>query len=107
MIAARLAAIAQERGVTGRLPFAWRDNCPALTDKNAAEVICGYLKEIEAQYDGQPPALVWIDTVITAAGYQSEGADNDTSATQMVMNCLSAVPRRLWALSSASITSAR
>ena len=93
MIAARLAAIAQERGVTGRLPFAWRDNCPALTDKNAAEVICGYLKEIEAQYDGQPPALVWIDTVITAAGYQSEGADNDTSATQMVMNCLSAVAK--------------
>ena len=40
MLLARLSAIAAHRGVTGPLPFAWRDDCPALTDKNAADALC-------------------------------------------------------------------
>jgi hypothetical protein len=31
----RLNAIAKERRITGRLPFAWRADCPPLTASNA------------------------------------------------------------------------
>jgi hypothetical protein len=88
----RLAAIAKERGFEGELPFAWRDNCPALTDPDAAESICRMIKEVEAQL-GQPVVLVWIDTIVTAARYETDGADNDTVATQKINNCLAAISK--------------
>ena len=40
MLSARLAAIAAHRGVSGPLPFAWRGDCPALSNKNAAAELC-------------------------------------------------------------------
>jgi hypothetical protein len=39
MLSARLSAIAAHHGVTGPLPFAWRGDCPALMDKNAADTL--------------------------------------------------------------------
>jgi hypothetical protein len=88
----RLAAIAKERGFEGELPFAWRDNCPALTDPKAAETISDMIKEVEAQL-GQRVVLAWIDTIVAAAQYETDGADNDTVATQKINNCLAAISK--------------
>ena len=51
----------------------------AIADKAAAYVDRNF---------GLPVVLIWIDTVITAAGY-NEGGDNDTAASQKVMSALS------------------
>jgi hypothetical protein len=91
-IGPRLAAIAKERKIEGELPFAWRDNCPALTDSRAAETISGMIKEVEAQLS-QPVVLAWIDTIVAAAQYETDGADNDTVATQKINNCLAAISK--------------
>jgi hypothetical protein len=80
MLSARLAAVAAHRGASGPLPFAWRGDCPALSNKNAAAELCAIADEAAAYLDsnfGLPVVLIWIDTVITAAGY-NEGGDNDT-----------------------------
>jgi hypothetical protein len=34
-LAARLSAAAKHRGIDEQLPFAWRTECPALTDEDA------------------------------------------------------------------------
>ena len=90
MLSARLAAIAAHRGVTGPLPFAWRGDCPPLSNDNATTELCVIANEAAAELERNfslPVVLIWIDTVITAAGY-SEGGDNDTAATQKVMSAL-------------------
>ena len=90
MLSARLSAIAAHHGVTGPLPFAWRGDCPALTSKDAATAICAIAHEAAADLDrnfGLPVVLIWIDTVITAAGHD-DGGDNDTAASQKVMSVL-------------------
>jgi len=45
MLQTRLAAIAAQRGITGTLAFAWRGDCPSLTDKNAADLLCRFATE--------------------------------------------------------------
>jgi hypothetical protein len=100
MLSARLSAIAAHHQVTGPLPFAWRGDCPALTDKNAADVLCNIVNEASAELErefGLPVVLIWIDTLITAAGY-AEGGDNDTAASQRVMNTMRSVSQRTGAL---------
>ena len=90
MVPARLAAVAAHRGVGGPLPFAWRGDCPALSNKNAAAELCAIADEAAAYLDrnfGLPVVVIWIDTIITAAGY-NEGGDNDTAASQKVMSAL-------------------
>ena len=102
MLAARLAAIAAHRGVSGPLPFAWRGDCPALTNKNATAELCAIADEAAADLDrnfGLPVVLIWIDTVITAAGY-NEGGDNDTAASQKVMSALRILSKHTGALGS-------
>lgn len=91
MLQTRLAAIANRYGVSGPLPFAWRGDCPALTDKNAADALCNWAAEAAADIDrefGLPVVLIWIDTVITAAGYAASGDENDAAAAQKVMTAL-------------------
>ena len=81
---ARLSAIASHHGVTGPLPFAWRGDCPALMDKGAADKLTGIADEAAAELKrkcGFPVSLIWIDTMITAAGFAA-GEDNDTAAAQ-------------------------
>jgi AAA domain len=81
MLSARLSAIAEHRGVTGPLPFAWRGDCPALTSKNAANEIVALANEAAAELKRKfdlPIALIWVDTMITAAGYE-DGGDNELS----------------------------
>ena len=100
MLSARLAAVAAHRGVSGPLPFAWRGDCPALSNKNAAAELCAIADEAAAELHrnfGLPVVLIWIDTVITAAGY-NEGGDNDTAASQKVMSALRILSKHTGAL---------
>jgi AAA domain len=46
----RLAAIAKARGAAHQFPFAWRGDCPMLTDKRAAEIMIGYVAEAAAHF---------------------------------------------------------
>ena len=100
MLSARLAVVAAHRGVSGPLPFAWRGDCPALSNKNAAAELCAIADEAAAYLDrnfGLPVVLIWIDAVITAAGY-NEGGDNDTAASQKVMSALRILSKHTGAL---------
>jgi hypothetical protein len=87
---ARLSAISRHHGVIEPLPFAWRGDCPALTDKSAADKLCIIANEAATDLKrkfGLPVSLIWIDTLITAAGFAS-GEDNDAAAAQKVMTAL-------------------
>jgi hypothetical protein len=100
MLCARLSAIAAHHGVTGPLPFAWRGDCPALTDKNAVDVLCRIANEAAADLErkfGLPVTLIWVDTLITAASFAS-GEDNDAAAAQKVMTALRITSQRTGAL---------
>jgi hypothetical protein len=100
MLLARLSAIAALRGVTGPLPFAWRGECPALTRKDAAAALCAIADEAVAELDSQfglPVVLIWIDTIITAAGHD-DGGDNDAAASQRVMSMLRILSQHTGAL---------
>jgi hypothetical protein len=87
----RLNAIAHHRGAPEKLPFAWRGNCPVLTDKSAGPTIVKYVDEAAVHFEhayGMPVVLIWVDTYITAAGLSSSGDDNDAAATQKAFNTL-------------------
>ena len=100
MLSVRLSAIAAHRGVNGPLPFAWRGDCPSLTDKNAADALCGIANEaavdLKRRFD-LPVSVIWIDTLITAASFAS-GEDNDAAAAQKVMSALRITSQRTGAL---------
>jgi hypothetical protein len=87
-------------GVNGPLPFAWRGDCPALINKNSADTLYGIANEaagdLKRRFD-LPVSLIWVDTLITAAGFAA-GEDNDTAAAQKVMNALRLVSQRTGAL---------
>jgi hypothetical protein len=71
-VQSRLSAIAAHHGATGPLPFAWRGDCPPLVDKNAAALLCRFANEAAADLKHRfdlPVVLIWVDTLITAAGY--------------------------------------
>ena len=100
MLPARLSAVAGRHDVSGPLPFAWRGDCPALSNKNAAAALCDIADEAAAYLDrnfGLPVVLIWIDTVITAAGHD-DGGDNDTAASQKVMSVLRVLSNHTGAL---------
>jgi hypothetical protein len=89
-LAARLEAIAKNHGIEGPLPFAWRDDCPALTDNDAVEVLCALVNQAKADIEKKfnlSVVLIFIDTVITATQHK-EGGDNDTAASQKVMRAM-------------------
>jgi hypothetical protein len=100
MLSARLAAIAAHHRVAGALPFAWRGDCPAVTNKDSTTALCAIADEAAAYLDrnfGLPVVLIWIDTVITAAGHE-DGGDNDTAASQKVMSGLRILSKHTGAL---------
>jgi AAA domain-containing protein len=100
MLHARLSAIAAHHSITGPLPFAWRGDCPALTDKSAAYKLCVIANEAAADLKRKfdlPVSLIWIDTLITAASFAS-GEDNDAASAQKVMTALRITSRRTGAL---------
>jgi hypothetical protein len=97
----RLNAIAHERGAKGVLPFAWRADCPPLTAADALAQLARMAKEAEQELKRRfnvPLVLIYIDTMIAAAGYASAGDDNDTAIAQKVMSVLSGSSRQTKAL---------
>jgi hypothetical protein len=87
----RLAAIARHRGAPEKLPFAWRSDCPMLTDKGAGETMVKMVDEAATHFKdtyGLPITLIWVDTYITAAGLHSSGDDNDVATTQKAFSTL-------------------
>jgi hypothetical protein len=97
---ARLSAIAEQRNISGPLPFAWRSDCPALTNKDAAEELCALIDNAALELRRKfsvPVVLIVVDTIIVAAQY-SEGGDNDTASAQRVMNALRAVAQHSGAI---------
>jgi AAA domain/Bifunctional DNA primase/polymerase, N-terminal len=100
MLAARLSAIAAHHEITGPLPFAWRDDCPPLTDKNAEDALCSVANEAAIELKRKfhlPVSVIWIDTLITAASFAA-GEDNDAAAAQKVMSAFRASSQRTGAL---------
>jgi AAA domain len=95
-IQTRLGAIAKARGAPDQLPFAWRSDCPMLTDKRAAEIMIGYAIEAAAHFEQAyhlPVTLIWVDTMITAAGFAPK-EENDAAATQKALTTLHKVASR-------------
>ena len=45
-----------------------------------------------------PPVLVFVDTVVTAAGYSKSGDDNDAAIAQRIMSVLSGLSQQTGAL---------
>jgi hypothetical protein len=100
-LASRLTAIARQRNFTAALPFAFRSDCPALTKPGALQRLAALIKEAAKQIDekfGVPLVLVFIDTVVTAAGYGKAGEDNDAAMAQKAMSVLSGLSRDTGAL---------
>lgn len=93
----RLDAIAKKRGVTGALPFAWCAGCPPLMAPDALDQLARMAKEA-ARYLKQhfrvDLVLIFIDTIIAAAGYAKTGDDNDAAVGQKVMKVLSDLSAR-------------
>jgi hypothetical protein len=81
----RLSAIAKYRGAPEKLPFAWRGDCPLLTDREAGRTIVKYVDEAAVHLEHAYGVPV---TYITAAGLNSSGDDNDVAATQKAFNTL-------------------
>jgi AAA domain len=87
----RLAAIARQRGAPGKLPFAWRSDCPLLTARDAGLAIATHCDAAAAYFKrvyGVPTVLILIDTYSVAAGFTASGDDSDTAATQKTFNAL-------------------
>ena len=92
----RLAAIAKSRNAPAQLPFGWRGDCPMLTDKRAADIMVGYVVEAAAHFTQTydlPVTLIWVDTMITAAGFAPK-EENDAAATQKALTTLHRVASR-------------
>jgi AAA domain len=96
-LASRLSAIARERGIADALPFAYRSDCPALTAADAADKLTAMVKEVSSHFN-LDVAVVFVDTVISAAAYAKAGDDNDAAASQKVMSTLATVSQRTGAL---------
>jgi hypothetical protein len=73
---------------TGRLPFAWIDECPRLLGPKATEKLADTANKIAEQMQrdfGVPLALIFVDTVVDAAGYAKPGDENDAAVNQIIM----------------------
>jgi hypothetical protein len=69
---------------------------PALTDPKAASIIIETATVVAARLKQQfnlPLSIIIIDTIIAAAGYRREGADNDSATSHLVMSTLAQISR--------------
>jgi Bifunctional DNA primase/polymerase, N-terminal/AAA domain len=100
-LASRLTAIARARGATGALPFAYRADCPPLTADGALERLSHMVEDaakgLKDKFD-VPLVLLFVDTIVTAAGYAKAGDENDAAAAQRVMSTLDGLSQRTGAL---------
>src|SRR5262249_43395764 len=69
-----------------------RSDCPALTAPDALGKLVAMVESAASQLRERfdvPTVLVFIDTVVTAAGYAKSGDDNDAAVAQRGMSVLS------------------
>jgi hypothetical protein len=100
-LASRLTAIARARDATGVLPFAYRADCPPLTADGALDRLSHMVEDaaraLKDKFD-VPLVLLFVDTIVTAAGYAKAGDENDAAAAQRVMSTLDGLSQRTGAL---------
>lgn len=92
----RLEGVLKEKGGPQPAPFVWSEVCPPLTDPKAAGIIIKIAETVTARLKQRfnlPLSIIMIDTIIAAAGYRREGADNDTAAAHVVMSTLAQIAR--------------
>jgi AAA domain len=94
------AVIDKKHPKTKKLPFAWVEDCPVLLDPKNVEHIVAVAREVDAKMQaefGLPLALIIIDTIGNAAGYQKSGDENDSTIGLKLMNNLDAVSKQVGA----------
>jgi hypothetical protein len=82
----------------GKLPFAWAETYPMLTENGAIETLDQIAKEAATRMQsefGLPLALIIVDTMSAAAGFKDE---NSSAEGQVAMNVLNELSRRTGAL---------
>jgi hypothetical protein len=97
-IAIRLHAVIETRGVlTGCAPSAWIESCPSLLRANAVEELGKIIAQVASKLErdfGLPLVLIIIDTVVLAAKYAKEGAENDTPTNAALMDAMEQIARK-------------
>jgi AAA domain len=100
-LASRLTAIARARGCAEALPFLYRRDCPALTAPDALQRLSAMMADaasaLRTKFDVSV-VLVFVDTVVTAAGYSKSGDDNDAAVAQRLMSVLAGLSQMTGAL---------
>jgi len=100
-LASRLTAIARARGCAEALPFLYRRDCPALTAPDALQRLSAMMADaasaLRTKFDVSV-VLVFVDTVVTAAGYSRSGDDNDAAVAQRLMSVLAGLSQLTGAL---------
>lgn len=95
-VAIRLQGIIEHRNKISRAPFAWTETCPPLVDADAAARLSAMARQVATRLKVEfdlPLALIVIDTIVTAAGYTKDGADNDTTTAHAVMSTMADLAR--------------
>jgi hypothetical protein len=97
----RLTAAARARGFQDPLPFACRGDCPPLTSSGAVAKLTAMVEDAAKQLKERfavDTVLVFVDTIITAAGYKQAGDENDAALAQRVMSALAGLSHKTGAL---------
>src|SRR5262245_16209575 len=97
-IALRVEGVIKDKGKLNgaRAPFAWIETCPPLTSTDAVAVLTKIAARVAAKLKAEfdlPLVLIEIDTLIAAAGFTKEGAENDAAAGQAIMHALMQLAR--------------
>jgi hypothetical protein len=95
-VAVRLEAGLKARGFVGKAPFAWITECPRLLNSNASQILVAMVKQAAERmlrnFD-LPVALIIIDTMGKAAGYEKKGDEDDAVIATKIEGVLSTVSR--------------
>jgi hypothetical protein len=97
-IPVRLQALIDERRLMqGKAPFVWYENCPSLLSPDTVGTLVKRLDKAAAKMKadfGLPLVAIFIDTMVLAAGYTKDGADNDTATTNAVLRAMAELATR-------------
>jgi len=102
-IPARLQAVIRTKypDRTGKLPFAWIDDCPRLLAPGAVNALAGLAREAAERMQkdfGVALVLIIVDTMVDAAGYTRSGDENDAALAQLIMKRCAELSRLAGAL---------
>jgi hypothetical protein len=86
----------RDKGITGKAPLAWIDECPRLLDADAGQQLADMIKQaaekMRAEFD-LPLVLVVIDTLSKAARYNRSGDENDAVLAGLVEGAMATAAR--------------